>query len=116
MGALALERFYIRWYGRKDLETGILRNKTDGGEGCSNRVFSEESLAALRKPKPPRTAEHCAKISLANKGKRRSGRPRKVKPLVVDSLKVHGNTGRKRVFTDEHRKNLSIAKSMFWNK
>ena len=41
------EIYMITVFGRKDLETGILRNRTDGGEGASGLVMSEETRKTL---------------------------------------------------------------------
>ena len=61
VGSLALERFYIRWYGRKDLGTGILRNMTDGGDGATNIIPWNKGI--------PRTDEEKKNISKSLIGK-----------------------------------------------
>lgn len=43
IGALALERRYIEWYGRKCNNSGILLNKAEGGDGVSGFKLSKET-------------------------------------------------------------------------
>lgn len=73
------EIYMIAVFGRKDLETGILRNLTNGGEGTSGVKLSKERIRKLKLPKSeehkkklrkPKTEEHKRKISEAKKGKK----------------------------------------------
>jgi len=65
------EIYMIAVFGRKDLGTGILHNRTDGGEGNSGFVPSEETRKKLSEANKGRTfsEEHKRKLSEARKGK-----------------------------------------------
>ena len=78
------EVYMIFVLGRKDLGIGILRNRTDGGEGASGSVIS---------------LEHKEKISLANRGRIKS----------EEGIRKISEANAGKTLTEEHKKKISEA-------
>jgi len=119
--AFALEAYCIQSYGRIDLGNGILRNRTDGGEGASGAVVSEETRRKLSDMKrgenhhywgkklPPPSEETRKKMSEALKG-----RPGiKGRQHSEESKRKMSEARTGKVFSEETKRNMKLAQTKY---
>jgi len=102
------ERYWINYIGRRDLKEGTLCNLTNGGEGPSGNLFSEESkqkLSMMRKGRKL-TEETKRKIGKANKGKTHTKETRQ-KLSIAGKGRVAWNKGIPR--SDDTKRKISKA-------
>jgi NUMOD3 motif len=86
------EVYMISVFGRKDLGTGILHNKTDGGDGCSGKIMTEKDIENRRKGRlgKPLSESHKRKIAEANRGTPKTMTEKRKQSDIEKGLRARG--------------------------
>ena len=101
------EIYMIAVFGRKDLGNGILHNRTDGGEGSSGWVPSEETRRKISEASKGNT--YMLGKTLSEETKRKMSETRKGKTHSEETKKKQSEVKKGKTFSEEHRRNLSEA-------
>jgi hypothetical protein len=103
------EIYMIAVFGRKDLGTGILRNRTNGGDGISGYNHTEETKILISNSHKGKnlTEEHKKKVGDSLRGKKKKPLSDETKKKLSLSLKGRKSWNEGKPFSDEVKRKMS---------
>jgi len=115
------EIYMIDVFGRIDLGTGILHNRTDGGDGASGLIHSKESRRKISVATKGNT--YCLGITRSEETRKRMSEAKKGNTnclgriLSEEHRRKISDANKDKTFSEEHRRKIGVASkgTKWWN-